>query len=106
MVIGGNDLVVAVRPTLEVRGLILRHVEEAWPKMSLEKLAAGTPDEEWFIYRDSTARQSWDDWGGIDENQDTMLHFLFGADDFTVVYSHLPDAETARVAISLKKVVR
>lgn len=103
MVIGGCDLVIPVKPTKEARDLILRHVDATWPMMSLERVDY---DDEWFIYRDPKARHSWDDWGGIDENQDSMLHFLFGADSFTVVYSHLPDSETARIATSLERILR
>ena len=100
--IGGKDIVILARPTAALKDFILRYVESRWRRCSLEK----DPSGEWFIYRDSKARRSWDDWGGIDENQDTMLHFIFGVDGFTVVVSHLPGSETAKMVAELEQNIR
>lgn len=41
--------------------------------------------EDLFVYRDMDARHAWDRDGGTDENQPSMIHFIFIDDSVTVV---------------------
>lgn len=103
MDIGGNDIVFNIAPTPALKDFILRYVKGVWPKMQVEKV----PDvDEWFFYKDRVAMKSWDDWGCIDENDDTMVHLLYGDDRFTMVVAGSDGSKTGQMAIELRQNIK
>jgi len=99
--IGGNDLVITIKPTPEVRDGILTYFKERWPQMSLEK----SGNNDWFVHRDEAARKSWDDFGGTDENQDTMIYVIFDEDEITLVVSADENSQTAQMVVELRGIL-
>lgn len=103
MMIGGGDLIIPARPTELVKAAVLRRLTAAWPLGVIEK--DPTEPGDFFFYRDAAAKEAWDDWGGIDENQDTMIHVLYGEAAITLVTA-MWRGETKRIANAIADEVR
>jgi hypothetical protein len=90
MVIGGIDLVFELPADVPAAELILRRVEQFWPNalfqdveedkwlpvQNSEILVRRLKSQEFFLYRDRAAAESWAAEGAAPTNQNTMLHFL------------------------------
>ena len=61
-------------PGLEAaRAFVQIFLKAKWPQSVIERAS----DREWYVYRDLAAKQSWDDWGRINENVIEMVHVNF-----------------------------
>lgn len=94
MEIGGIDVTLSVESDVVAAEVILDAVREIWPNAVFEDgIEVGTysiddPEvgrywaagPEFFVYRDCSAADAWERLGGVDENQDSMLHFLLATD--------------------------
>lgn len=94
MEIGGIDVILPVERDVAAAEIILEAVRTLWPGAIFEDADdAGThsmddpeiwqywsASREFFIYRDRAAAEAWEKLGGVDENQNSMLHFLIASD--------------------------
>ena len=114
--IGGTDVVLAVRPGVSPAEIILRVVHRYWPLCLYQNaddegaplpLPAGTTprlDPEFFLYRDEESARSWDEFGATPENQNSMLYVLLPnarspePQEVTVVCGELVGEMTALMA--------
>jgi hypothetical protein len=120
--IGGTDVVLKARADFPVADLILRTVRRHWPDFVIQDAddasRSFTPrngvwlpkptGQEFFVYRDETSARSWDEFGAMPENANTMLHVLVGheadATDPFLEVTIVCDADTGEVASMLEEI--
>lgn len=88
--IGGTDVICAVRSDIPIADMIFRTVRRYWPQFVYQdaddETGPFTPHQgpwlprpagqEFFIYRDPKAARSWDRYGATPRNVNTMLYVI------------------------------
>lgn len=94
--IGGIDMILEAPPGDYLVELILRRIRHFWPDARYQNAddaevysvrdgwlsISGSQATEFFIYKNEKAAQSWDRYGAIAENRNTMIHFLVDKSSF------------------------
>ena len=60
--------------------------------------------KEMMIYRDETARQSWDELGADETNRNSMVHFLLNGKELVMVLDDLQSEESRKIVDAVKSV--
>jgi hypothetical protein len=90
--IGGTDIILAVRRNIPAADVIFRTIRRHWPNFVFQNAdddsAPFTPQvgpwlpqpsgREFFIYRDADAARSWDAYGATPENRNAMIYVILG----------------------------
>lgn len=122
MNIGGVDVVLRVEHDISVAEIILHIARRLWHRCVFQDAEQsqvldiddpkvwlyGPASREFFVYRDREAANAWSHEGGTPPNQQTMMHFLVGGDELTVVVGDLtgemvPFIEDLKRAVHPKK---
>lgn len=85
--IGGNDINIETSSPSELAEQILKLIQLEWQKVvvedavSGEAISVGFPffmslPNEFFVYKNASMKESWDELGACAENTNTMFHIL------------------------------
>jgi len=121
--ISGHDTLIEAPSRQDAWEAVLSAVGRSWPEFVCEslnderpvagaKLPASPPcDREFFFYPDAEAATDWEADGGTADNQDRLVHVLFGPDGsdqgrvrLTVVHAG-PGTETGQIARRIETLV-
>lgn len=92
MIVGGNDISFEVTPGTPIAALVLESARRYWPESQFQDaekddvhpiqddwvLNHGSRSQEFFIYRDLAAVESWKRWGATPANLNKMLYVIIG----------------------------
>lgn len=106
--IGGDDLVLDVEDSSELRETVWAFFTEKWPGGVVDNGAVavsglGTADEQYF-YRSNEMRREWMENGATPECEDAMVQLLYEPHRLTIVSHH--SGETKQMALELADRIR
>ena len=94
--ISGNDIVIRTQSPLELAEETVKLIRFKWKQLLIENADSGdiiafefpffqSLPNEFFVYENALAKQSWDDQGACSQNANTMFHVIVQARQVTLV---------------------